>query len=139
MSHTVSLTVINPPAASGSGSHTGNVSNITSDEGPCATTNNNADNASPANRNEDIYSNTSCRTVPITTDSSPSAPSRTLLQTATIMVSLCACVFVAALEITIVSAALPTISAYFDSPSGYTWIGTAVSFIRHPIAIGATG
>ena len=55
------------------------------------------------------------------------ASERTLLQTATIMVSLCACVFVAALEVTIVSTALPTISAYFAAPSGYTWIGTSVS------------
>jgi hypothetical protein len=42
------------------------------------------------------------------------------------MTSLCACVFVAALEVTIISTALPTIAAHFASPSGYTWIGTAV-------------
>ncbi|KAL2201876.1 MFS general substrate transporter [Sarocladium strictum] len=52
-------------------------------------------------------------------------PARSLLQTITIMTSLCACVFVAALEVTIVSTALPTMSAHFASPSGYTWIGTA--------------
>ncbi|KAI4135049.1 MAG: hypothetical protein LQ347_001000 [Umbilicaria vellea] len=32
-------------------------------------------------------------------------------------------VFLAALDITIVSTALPTISDYFQSTSGYTWIG----------------
>ncbi|KAF4457383.1 hypothetical protein F53441_713 [Fusarium austroafricanum] len=50
---------------------------------------------------------------------------KSLLQIATVMSSLCACVFLAALEITIVSTALPTIAAYFSSDSGYTWIGTS--------------
>ncbi len=34
-------------------------------------------------------------------------------------------VFLAALDITIVSTALPTISDYFQSTSGYTWVGSA--------------
>ncbi|KAI1030212.1 hypothetical protein LB504_010548 [Fusarium proliferatum] len=50
---------------------------------------------------------------------------KTLLQIATVMSSLCACVFLAALELTIVSTALPTIAAHFASNSGYTWIGTS--------------
>ncbi|KAF5245011.1 hypothetical protein FANTH_7479 [Fusarium anthophilum] len=50
---------------------------------------------------------------------------KTLLQIATVMTSLCACVFLAALELTIVSTALPTIAAHFASDSGYTWIGTS--------------
>ncbi|KAF4974354.1 hypothetical protein FZEAL_8732 [Fusarium zealandicum] len=50
---------------------------------------------------------------------------RSLAQTATVMTSLCACVFLAALEVTIVSTALPTIAAHFASDSGYTWIGTS--------------
>jgi MFS family permease len=41
------------------------------------------------------------------------------------MTSLCACVFLAALEVTIVSTALPTIASHFASDSGYTWIGTS--------------
>lgn len=41
------------------------------------------------------------------------------------MASLCACVFLSALEVTIVSTALPTIAAHFASDSGYTWIGTS--------------
>ena len=50
---------------------------------------------------------------------------RTIAQIATVMISLCACVFLAALEVTIVSTALPTIAAHFASDSGYTWIGTS--------------
>lgn len=52
-------------------------------------------------------------------------PKKSLLQIATVMTSLCACVFLAALEVTIVSTALPTIAAHFASDSGYTWIGTS--------------
>ncbi|KAF4998770.1 hypothetical protein FGRMN_2911 [Fusarium graminum] len=59
----------------------------------------------------------------------PEAPESTskmsLFQIATVMCSLCACVFLAALEVTIVSTALPTIAAHFASDSGYTWIGTS--------------
>ncbi|KAK7426630.1 hypothetical protein QQZ08_006808 [Neonectria magnoliae] len=60
-------------------------------------------------------------------DPAPSPPGvkRSMAQTATIMTSLCACVFLSALEITIVSTALPTIAAHFASDSGYTWIGTS--------------
>ncbi|KAM0422244.1 hypothetical protein ACHAPD_000689 [Fusarium lateritium] len=50
---------------------------------------------------------------------------KSLVQIATVMTSLCACVFLAALEVTIVSTALPTIAAHFASDSGYTWIGTS--------------
>ncbi|KAM5356606.1 hypothetical protein ACJ41O_003252 [Fusarium nematophilum] len=53
------------------------------------------------------------------------SPKRSLAQIATVMSSLCACVFLAALEVTIVSTALPTIAAHFVSDSGYTWIGTS--------------
>ena len=35
------------------------------------------------------------------------------------------CVLLAALDITIITTALPTISEYFHSASGYTWIGSA--------------
>jgi len=41
------------------------------------------------------------------------------------MTCLCACVFIAALDITIVTTALPTIANQFASNSGYTWIGTS--------------
>ncbi|KAH7141247.1 major facilitator superfamily domain-containing protein [Dactylonectria estremocensis] len=57
--------------------------------------------------------------------SPPLGPKRSQTQTAIIMISLCACVFLSALEITIVSTALPTIAAHFGSDSGYTWIGTS--------------
>ncbi|KAH6995062.1 major facilitator superfamily domain-containing protein [Ilyonectria destructans] len=57
--------------------------------------------------------------------SSPPRSKRSKAQVATVMASLCACVFLSALEITIVSTALPTIAAHFASDSGYTWIGTS--------------
>lgn len=41
------------------------------------------------------------------------------------MTCLCACVFIAALDITIVTTALPAIAGHFASSSGYTWIGTS--------------
>lgn len=60
-------------------------------------------------------------------DGIPADPeaSRTRLQTSIIMVCLCASVFLAALDTTIVTTALPTISEYFHSSAGYTWIGSA--------------
>ncbi|KAK5134375.1 hypothetical protein LTR08_006555 [Meristemomyces frigidus] len=42
-----------------------------------------------------------------------------------IMLALCMAVFLAALDVTIVTTALPTISEHFGSSSGYTWIGSA--------------
>ncbi|KAJ4263003.1 hypothetical protein NW762_006616 [Fusarium torreyae] len=57
--------------------------------------------------------------------SSKPKSNKSLAQIATVMTSLCACVFLAALEVTIVSTALPTIAAHFASNSGYTWIGTS--------------
>jgi hypothetical protein len=58
---------------------------------------------------------------------SPTDPeaSRTKLQTTIIMASLGASVFLAALDTTIITTALPTISEYFHSNAGYTWIGSA--------------
>ncbi|KAL2072658.1 hypothetical protein VTL71DRAFT_12001 [Oculimacula yallundae] len=41
------------------------------------------------------------------------------------MSSLCACVFVAAIDMTIVSTALPAIASNFQSASGYQWVGSA--------------
>lgn len=51
--------------------------------------------------------------------------SRTRLQTVVIMASLCASVFLAALDTTIITTALPTISEHFHTNAGYTWIGSA--------------
>jgi hypothetical protein len=70
---------------------------------------------------------------PPTTTTSASGPSpgdletqRTALQTFIIMASLCTSVFLAALDVTIVTTALPTISESLNSGStGYTWIGSA--------------
>ncbi|KAH6702845.1 MFS multidrug transporter-like protein [Leptodontidium sp. MPI-SDFR-AT-0119] len=68
---------------------------------------------------------------PTSSDATPSQPSanpedtRTKLQTTIIVLSLCASVFLAALDTTIITTALPTISEYFHSNAGYTWIGSA--------------
>ena len=51
--------------------------------------------------------------------------SRTMLQTAIIMASLCCSVFLAALDVSIITTALPTISEHFHSNAGYTWVGSA--------------
>jgi hypothetical protein len=44
---------------------------------------------------------------------------------AIIMLALCMAVFLAALDVTIITTALPTISEHFQSTAGYTWIGSA--------------
>jgi fucose permease len=61
---------------------------------------------------------------PANNASDPEA-SRTKLETTIIMGSLCMSVFLAALDNTIITTALPTISEYFHSNAGYTWIGSA--------------
>lgn len=50
---------------------------------------------------------------------------RTKLQTAVIMLSLGSAFFLSALDYTIVTTALPTISGHFHSGTGYTWVGSA--------------
>ncbi|KAF7852947.1 hypothetical protein EAF04_010824 [Stromatinia cepivora] len=44
---------------------------------------------------------------------------------ALIMLALCLAVFLGALDVTVVTTALPTISDHFQSSAGYTWIGSA--------------
>ncbi|KAK4122078.1 MFS general substrate transporter [Parathielavia appendiculata] len=55
----------------------------------------------------------------------PVRTKRTRVQAGLLMTSLCMAVFLAALDITIIATALPTISDHFHSTSGYTWIGSA--------------
>jgi hypothetical protein len=50
---------------------------------------------------------------------------RTTLQTTLIIVPLCLSVFLAALDVTIVTVAVPRISSDFNSTAGYTWVGSA--------------
>lgn len=52
-------------------------------------------------------------------------PQRSKLQIVLIMLSLGIAVLLVALDITIVTTALPTISSEFHSASGYTWVGSA--------------
>lgn len=51
--------------------------------------------------------------------------SRTATQTAFIIAALASALFLAALDVTIVSVAIPTIAQEFQSTAGYTWIGSA--------------
>lgn len=50
---------------------------------------------------------------------------RTKLQITLIMIALCLAVFLAALDVTIITTALPTISDALGSADGYTWIGSS--------------
>ncbi|KAI2468705.1 MFS general substrate transporter [Annulohypoxylon bovei var. microspora] len=50
---------------------------------------------------------------------------RTKFQTTVIVFALCSALFLAALDVTIITTAIPTIVEQFDSPSGYTWIGAS--------------
>ncbi|KAK3382561.1 major facilitator superfamily domain-containing protein [Lasiosphaeria ovina] len=50
---------------------------------------------------------------------------RTKLETALVVGALASALFLAALDVTIVTVAIPTISQEFNSTSGYTWIGSA--------------
>jgi hypothetical protein len=52
-------------------------------------------------------------------------PQRSKLKIALIMLSLAVAVLLVALDITIVTTALPTIAEEFNSASGYTWVGSA--------------
>ncbi|KAE9967482.1 hypothetical protein EG328_008172 [Venturia inaequalis] len=56
---------------------------------------------------------------------SPPEAKRSKGRTALIMSALCMAVFLAALDTTIVTTALPSISEHFHSSAGYTWIGSA--------------
>ncbi|KAI1209716.1 MFS general substrate transporter [Annulohypoxylon truncatum] len=50
---------------------------------------------------------------------------RTQFETTVIVFALCSALFLAALDVTIITTAIPTIVEQFKSPSGYTWIGAA--------------
>lgn len=55
----------------------------------------------------------------------PPEDTRTRLETSLIIASLMAALFLAALDVTIVTTAIPTIAEEFHSTAGYTWIGSA--------------
>ncbi|KAK8099900.1 multidrug resistance protein fnx1 [Apiospora kogelbergensis] len=55
----------------------------------------------------------------------PPEAGRTKLETTLIMLALCSALFLAALDVTIVATAVPTIVQEFASPVGYTWVGSA--------------
>ena len=55
----------------------------------------------------------------------PADAPRTQLQTTLIILSLASALFLSALDVTIVTVAIPTITEQFNSTAGYTWIGSA--------------
>ncbi|KAI1323516.1 MFS general substrate transporter [Xylariaceae sp. FL0255] len=55
----------------------------------------------------------------------PPTGDRSSAEMALIMVALCSALFLAALDITIVTTAIPTIVEEFNAASGYTWVGAA--------------
>ncbi|VBB71446.1 Putative transporter [Podospora comata] len=65
----------------------------------------------------------------VTDDGEPVNPNhingRSQGKIALIMLALCLAVFLGALDVTIVTTALPTISDHFQSSTGFTWIGSA--------------
>ncbi|KAL2263331.1 hypothetical protein VTK26DRAFT_7211 [Humicola hyalothermophila] len=65
-------------------------------------------------------------TSPATPEDPPAPEStRTPLQTTLIILALASALFLAALDVAIVTVAVPTIAAEFHSTAGYTWIGSA--------------
>nr|DAC76725.1 TPA_exp: MFS transporter [Metarhizium majus ARSEF 297] len=62
--------------------------------------------------------------VPIDTADAGNSTKRSPLKVALIMVALCCAVFLHALDNTIITTALPTITAAFDLDAAYTWIGS---------------
>jgi predicted MFS family arabinose efflux permease len=73
--------------------------------------------------NEKPDGNNAATTIPPAPDAQQ--PERSKLKIGLIMFSLMVAVLLVALDITIVTTALPTISAEFNSASGYTWVGSA--------------
>ena len=120
--------------AAGRGATTGRQSEENHLDSPISSTDNTIAGNMPAHNKENGSSHQSSTTdVASPAATAPTAPakdtspeaSRTTLETVTIMLSLCAALFLAALDVTIVTTALPTICEYFHSDAGYTWIGSA--------------
>ncbi|QIW97246.1 hypothetical protein AMS68_002764 [Peltaster fructicola] len=55
----------------------------------------------------------------------PVAERRSTIKTALTMFSLCLATFLTALDVTIITTALPTIAEQFSDPTGFTWIGSS--------------
>ena len=73
---------------------------------------------------DDLAAKTEQEASPELSSSSTQKTSSTV-QTAILVTALCFCVFLAALDVTIITTALPTISEHFGSGAGYTWVGAA--------------
>ncbi|KAG6029361.1 hypothetical protein E4U41_000375 [Claviceps citrina] len=64
-------------------------------------------------------------TTTTTTAAAEPEAQRTPVETFLIVFALCLALFLAALDMTIVTTAIPTISSHFNSSQGYIWIGSA--------------
>lgn len=58
-------------------------------------------------------------------ESDDAGPEKSLFEKTIIILALCLALFLAALDVTIVTTAIPAITAHFDSSAGYVWIGSA--------------
>lgn len=63
---------------------------------------------------------------------------RTPFETNLIVGALCSALFLAALDVTIVTTAIPTITEEFKSPLGYTWVGSAY-LLANAVAVPSWG
>ncbi|PKS07375.1 hypothetical protein jhhlp_005977 [Lomentospora prolificans] len=63
--------------------------------------------------------------VPEALTEQPSSATRSKLQTSLLMMALCLAIFLAALDITILSTALATVAEHFQSTSAFVWVGSA--------------
>lgn len=92
---------------------------------------------------------------PLSKEAADPEASRTKLENFLVVSALCLALFLAALDVTIITTAIPTISSHFNSSTGYIWIGSAyllgnATFVptwgkisdifgRKPVLIGAVG
>ncbi|KAG8623439.1 hypothetical protein KVT40_008415 [Elsinoe batatas] len=118
--------------------------NTTKPHTPDAASDNVADTSSNGNhaplaeqKNEDVLPSDSSTTSPHNKESDGATPVKpphdepndfeksSIGKRSVVMSALCMAVFLAALDVTIITTALPTISSEFQSSAGYTWIGSA--------------
>lgn len=83
------------------------------------------DNGNATGNGNENASNGEAATPPVLEAQDDQRQRRSKTKVALIMSSLCIAVLLVALDITIVTTALPTIAEEFKSASGYTWIGSA--------------
>ncbi|TWU70996.1 hypothetical protein ED733_001164 [Metarhizium rileyi] len=89
-----------------------------------ATAEDSVDAISPAVLSQSQSDRASREMIPVDTADADNSTKRSPLKITLIMVALCCAVFLHALDNTIITTALPTITAAFDLDAAYTWIGS---------------